>query len=100
MGDYDVSQRLDAVVEALAIFQAAIDGQMDILRTHTEMLTALWREAMKEPGPSGAVQAIERLSSLMTTRLDRISAEVEVWQSEGRAVWGAALAWRQSDLLQ
>lgn len=99
MGDHDVSQHLDAVVEPLAIFQAAIDGQMEILRMHTEMLTALWREAMKEPDPSGAVQAIERLSPLMTTRLDRISAAVEAWQSVGRAVWGAVLAWRQSDLL-
>jgi hypothetical protein len=77
MDDHHVNQRLDAVTELLAIFQAAIDGQTEILRMQTEMLTALWREATKETGPSAAVQAIERLSALMTARLDRISAAVE-----------------------
>jgi hypothetical protein len=82
MDDHDVNERLDAVMELSAIFQAAIDGQTEILRTQTEMLTALLREATKDPGPSAAVQAIGRLSALMTARLDACRLRSKRWHRQ------------------
>ena len=72
-----LEQRLANLEEVLTLCQAAIGGQTEALRTQTEMLTALWRELTKEPGPSPALAAIERLSHLMTERLDRIAAAVD-----------------------
>lgn len=72
-----LEQRLANLEELLTLCQAAIGEQTEALRTQTEMLTALWRELTKEPGPSPAVAAIERLSQLMTQRLDRIAASVD-----------------------
>lgn len=72
-----IEQRLASLEEVLTLCQAAIGEQTDALRTQTEMLTALWRDLTKEPGPSPAVAAIERLSKLLTERLDQIAASVD-----------------------
>jgi len=73
-----IEQRLASLEEVITLCQAAVSEQTKALRTQTEMLTALWRELTKEPGPSPAVAAIERLSQLITQQLDRIAALVEV----------------------
>jgi len=73
-----IEQRLASLEEVITLCQAAVSEQTEALRTQTEMLTALWRELTKEPGPSPAVAAIERLSQLITQQLDRIAALVEV----------------------
>lgn len=72
-----LEQRLANIEEALALCHATIAEQTEALRTQTEMLTALWRELAKEPGPSPAVAAIQQLSQLLTQRLDQIAASVE-----------------------
>jgi hypothetical protein len=77
MVDSTLDQRLASLEDLLAIFRTALEGQTDILRAQTEMLSALWRELAKEPGPSPAVQAIERLTTLMTVRLDAIAVAVQ-----------------------
>ena len=46
-----IEQRLATLEEVLTLCQAAISEQNEALRTQTEMLTALWRELTKEPGP-------------------------------------------------
>jgi hypothetical protein len=77
MADVTLDQRLASIEDLLAIFRAALDGQTDVLRAQTEMLSALWRDLTKEPGPSPAVQAIERLTDLITARLDALGATVQ-----------------------
>ena len=72
-----IEQRLATLEEVLTLCQAAISEQNEALRTQTEMLTALWRELTKEPGPSPAVAAIERLSGLLAERLEQIAASVD-----------------------
>ena len=72
-----MEQRLATLEEVLTLCQATISEQNEALRTQTEMLTALWRELTKEPGPSPAVAAIERLSGLLAERLEQIAASVD-----------------------
>ena len=72
-----IEQRLTTLEEVLTLCQAAISEQNEALRTQTEMLTALWRELTREPGPSPAVAAIERLSGLLAERLEQIAASVD-----------------------
>jgi uncharacterized coiled-coil protein SlyX len=73
-----IEQRLASLEEVITLCQAVVGEQTEALRTQTETLTALWRELTKEPGPSPAVMAIERLSQLITQQLDQITALVEV----------------------
>jgi hypothetical protein len=77
MVDSTLDQRLASLEDLLAIFRTALDGQTDVLRAQTEMLSALWRELTKEPAPSPAAQAIEGLTALITARLDAIAAAVQ-----------------------
>jgi hypothetical protein len=78
MADVSLDQRLASLEDLLTMFRTALDGQTNILRTQTEMLAALWRELTREAGPSPAVQAIDRLTTLMIKRLDAIAATVQL----------------------
>lgn len=87
-----IEQRLANLEELLTLCQAAIGEQTEALRTQTEMLTALWRELTKEPGPSPAAAAIERLSELISVRLDQIAASVNAVAQHQRETGGPTIS--------
>jgi hypothetical protein len=79
MADATTDQRLASIEEVLTILQDVIARQTEAIAIQTEMLTALWREVTPEedPPPSPAAEAIERLRSVITNRLDQLETAVQ-----------------------